>query len=275
MTFNLVKNLTLREIRSQYNRTALGRIWSLVNPLAQILVYSLVFGVVFRGQVHEGVNSHINSFALWIASGIMVWSFIAGGIGSGMMSLVNSAGLLTKVYFPREVLVISSVASASVTLATELAVVMVVMAIFGGPLVFAFIPVLIVLIALLAVFVTGLSLLLSVAVVYFRDIQHLWSIFTQVWMYVSGVVFPLTMLQGLADRLVARGIAIDGQPIPLLQIFQLNPAEQFLEAFRAVLYDFTLPSLMQWVSIVLWSAASLLVGWLVFRSKSAKIVEEL
>ena len=117
--------------------------------------------------------------------------------------------------------------------------------------------------------------MLAIASVYFRDISHLWQIFNQVWMYASGVVFPLSMLDQLQNRLFAQGWQINGHPLPLTTTFRMNPAELFLEAYRSCLYDFANPSLGVWLGCLGWAVLSFGLGRWVFSRYSARIVEEL
>lgn len=271
VTLNLLKNLTLREIRSQYKRTALGRIWSLINPLAQIAIFSLVFGLLFQISAPPGTNSGLTVFPVWIGIGVITWGFISGAISAGMGSLIGNAGLLTKVYFPRSVLVTSSILSMGFTYATELLVLIAIVAVVGGPQVLLYVVLLIPLLALTITFVLGIALLLSVASVYFRDLQHLWGIFTQVWMYASGVMFPLQLVRDAEERIALE----QGIRLPLVALFQANPAERFLSAYRNILYDFQVPPLDTWITLILWSVGSLVVGTLVFRRLARDIVEEI
>lgn len=271
----LTWTLAMREVRAQYNKTVLGRAWSLISPLVTIAVYSVVFGLIFAGEAPTGINSGLQNFALWIAVGVVTWTFISGAIGVGMSSILSNSGLLTKVYFPRAVLVVSAIIAMVVTFLTELSVVLVIMAFVGGPQVLLGIPMMLVFVLLAAIFCTGVGLLLSIGVVWFRDIEYLWGLFSQVWMYASGVVFPLTLVAQASIRLYESGVSINGEPIPLLDLFRLNPAEQFLEAFRAILYDFAAPPPEVWLSCTLWAIGALIVGALVFRAKQSRIVEEL
>ena len=164
----------------------------------------MIFGLVFRGGVEPGKNSGIDAFALWIGVGIIAWNFISNSVMRSMDSLVGNAGLLTKVYFPRQTLVYSAVLALVYDFAFELTVLLVIMLIAGGPTVLLFIPQLIAITVLAAVFTTGLGMMLAIASVYFRDISHLWQIFNQVWMYASGVVFPLSMLDQLQTDCLTR-----------------------------------------------------------------------
>ncbi len=277
-TLTLARNLTLREIRSEYNRTALGRLWSLLNPLATIAIFSLVFGLLFRAEPHVGEHSGLHSYALWVACGIIPWAFTSNAISAGMGSLLANSGLLTKVWFPRWVLVASAVAAKCVTFAIELAVVLVIMAIAGfqnALWLLPGIPGLIGVALLNAIFVLGIALVLSVAVVYFRDVQHLWAVWNQIWFYGTGVVFGTELVVQAQRQLTAEGWSLFGMPLPLLTLFELNPAHQFLEAYRSVLYDFALPSWSTWAQMLAWAAAMLLIGVLVFRRYSGRVVEEL
>jgi ABC-2 type transport system permease protein len=240
-----------------------------------IAVYSVIFGIIFASPAPVGENSHVESFPMWIAVGVVAWSFISGSIGTGMSALVSNAGLLEKVYFPRVVLVLSAVIATVVTFATDIAVVIVIMAFVGGPAVLLGIPVLIPFILFAAMFGAGVGMMLSIAVVWFRDIEHLWGLVSQIWMYASGVLFPLTLVANAAASLQRSGVTINGEPLPLVLIFRLNPAEQFLEAFRSIVYGYAVPPVDVWMSCALWGIGALVVGGLVFRAKQARIVEEL
>jgi ABC-2 type transport system permease protein len=276
VTLNLLRNLTKREISAQYKRTALGRIWSLINPLAQIAVYSVVFGLLIQIPVAPGTNSGLEIFPIWIGVGVIAWGAISNSISAGMGSMLGNAGLLTKVYFPRSVLPISAVLSSIFTFATELLVLLAIMVgvgivVAGGPMVLLYAPLLIPLLLLTFAFVLGIAMLLSVASIYFRDIVHLWSIVSQVWMYASGVMFSVQLVQGAEERLFNEF----GLRLPLVTLFQLNPAERFLAAYRNILYDFAVPSWDVWVALLLWSVGSLVVGKLAFDRLARNIVEEI
>jgi ABC 2 transport system integral membrane protein len=264
-----------RSISSEFKGTALGRVWSFINPLATIAVYALIFGVVFRGKADPGVNSGLTSFALWIGVGVIAWNFISSGIQRGMDSLVGNAGLLTKVYFPRQVLVYSTVLALAYDFAFELAVIGIVMLVAGGPGVLLMIPSVIAVTVLACLFVTGMGMVLAIASVYFRDISHLWKIFNQIWMYASGVVFSLSMLNDVQNELYEQGWRIGGQPLPIVTLFRLNPAELFLEAYRSCLYGFANPSWKVWLGCAGWALGVYALGVLVFKRFSARIVEEL
>lgn len=264
-TLNLLVNLTMREIKGQYRKTVLGRLWSLMNPLANIAIYSLVFGILIRAVPPPGTNSGIHSFALWVACGVIAWGFLAAGTSMGQSALSGNAGLLTKVYFPRFVLPTASVLSLTSTFFTELAALALIMGVAGGPAILLRLPLLVPIVLLNAAFVLGIALVLSVAVVYFGDIQHLWGIFLQLWLYASGVVIPISMVAEAQQQF----------GVPLTLLFEANPGYQFVEAYRDVLYDFAAPDATRWLVMLTWAVVSLIIGALVFRRFSGRIVEEL
>lgn len=274
-TLALIYNLTRREISAQFKRTALGRLWSLINPLATIGIYTLIFGVVMKLEALPGRYSGMHSFAVWIAAGVLCWGFMSGAIMAGMNSLVINSALLSKVYFPRYVLVVSAVLSQVFNHTWELLALTAVVLVVGGPGVLMALPAVLILVMIAAVFSTGIALILSVTTVYFRDVAHLWSIFNQIWMYASGVIFPITLIEQMDAEARAAGLQFAGRQIPIVEMFRANPAERLLEAYRSVFYDFAWPEWHTLLYLTMWAIGMLIIGALVFGRLSPRIVEEL
>jgi ABC-2 type transport system permease protein len=274
-TRELLVNLTMREVRSQFKRTTLGRLWSFINPLATIAIYSVVFGYILQSPIEPGLNSGIHLFALFLASALIPWTFLSGAILSGMGSIVNNAGLLSKVYFPRFILPVSTILAMTVTFGIEMSLLTVIMAIVGGPKVLLFIPGIVAMMALTVVFCIGIALMLSVAMVYFRDTQHFMAIFIQLWFYATPIIYSQALVQSLEGQLRESGWNLFGEPFPLLFLYNLNPATLFTGAFRSMLYDFEWPNWSVWVGSLAWALAVLAIGASVFRKFSARMVEEL
>lgn len=257
---DLLVNLTLREIRGKYKRTALGQVWSLINPIAQMATYSLVFSVLLKAQPDQGHPSGLDVFALWLSCGLLPWLFFSNSVTSGMTVLVSNANLINKVYFPRETLVISNVLSWLFTHSIEMSVLVVAVVLFGGnPL--PFLPVTIFFMLVLAVFALGIALMLSVANVYFRDTQHFITILMQIWFYLTPIVYPIKII---ADRKPG-----------LIWLYRLNPLERFTEVFRNTIYDGRLPSLSNTAFLVGVSVATLAIGYWVFKRYDGRLAEEL
>lgn len=268
----LVRNLTLREVRGKYKRTALGQGWSLLNPLASMAIFTLVFGVLLRAAPPVGDPSGLDVFALWLACGLLPWTFLSGALSTGMTALVTNANLVQKVYFRREVLVVAAVLSFVVTFATELVVLVGALLVFGGrPLVF--LPLVAVAVVLLALFALGLALLLAIANTYFRDTSYLVTIALQFWFYLTPIVYPNRLVN---ETVAARGgLVVGGLRLPIDHLYNLNPMVRFVRVFRDLLYDNRLPHALDWLACAVSAGAALLLGGLVFARFAGRLAEEL
>lgn len=260
----LITNLTLREVRGKYKRTLLGQGWSLVNPLATMATYTLVFGVLLKTTPPKG-NGGLQIFALWLLGGLLPWTFFSSAVTTGMSSLIGNSNLIKKVYFPREVLVASSVLAFNVTFATELLVYAVALLIFNS-FIFQWLPMVLVLIVLLTLFAMGLALALSVANVYFRDTSHFVAIFMQLWFYATPIVYPVKLVADL-DKTFAG--------IDLLTLYRLNPMTRFVEAFRNVFYDSRWPAADTLVFCTVSAVVSIVCGYWLFSRFEGRLAEEL
>lgn len=263
----LIVNLTRREVTSKYKRTVFGHLWSLVNPLSIMLVYTLVFSVILKTLPDRGDPSGLHSYALYLMCALLPWTFFNSGITTGMAALISNAALVTKVYFRRDVLISASVLSLLVTFGFEMLVLVVALLAFGGmPL--PWIPLVIVFMLVLTLFSLGLALLLAVANVYFRDTRHFVSILFQLWFYVTPVIYPLSRV---GDRLQTHHVA----GVSLYTIYELNPMTRFVNVFRNLLYDNRAPALGDVVFCVVATGVALTLGNLVFRRFEGRLAEEL
>jgi ABC-2 type transport system permease protein len=257
----LLWNLTLRELRTKYRRSLLGWTWSLLNPLATVAIYGYVFGTLFGAVAEVGDPSGIDSFALWMLCALLPWNFFVLVQNTSMFALIGNAGLIRKVAFPREVLVFAQVGHAIVQFAIEMALLTVVMLIFGSPLL-PWLPVTVVLMLLLAVFAAGLSLALAAIGVYFRDLPYLWGIVLQVWFFATPIVYSPALVEDKLSPTVNT-------------ILSYNPMARFAEAFRRTMYDGTAPGAVSVLVLAALSFATLAVGWMIFQRLSHRLAEEL
>jgi lipopolysaccharide transport system permease protein len=271
-TRELLANLTLREVRGKYKRTVFGQLWSLVNPLALMLIYSFVFLFIFRITPDVGDPSGLDNFALFLLCGLLPWTFFSTVVTSGAGSLVANAGLIQKVAFNRIVLPLSQVGSAAYNWLFEMGVLVVALTVAVGLLggiMLQWVPLVVIAMALLAIFAAGIALLLSIANVHFRDTQWFVTILLQMWFYLSPIIYPSSMVKTAAD-------SIGGWIGPVLaNVYQLNPIVHFVEVFRNLLYDNRFPALEQWLICLAWSAGAFVVGLLVFRAKEKNLAEAL
>lgn len=266
----LLVNLTMREVRGQYKRTFLGQLWSLANPLAQMVIYTFVFAFIFRAQPEPGDPSGLNVFALWLMCGLLPWTFFATVVNRGMGSIVDNAGLIQKVYFSRIVLPLSVVGSSAYNWAFEMAVLVAALALFGS-FVWPWLPLLIVVMLLLAVFAAGAGMALSIANVHFRDTQYFVGIILNFWMYLTPIVYPISLIANQSERLGP----LFGTQLTLLDIYRWNPMERFVEVFRNLLYDNRWPSVDDSLYITVAALVSFAIGMWIFAKNERGLAEAL
>jgi lipopolysaccharide transport system permease protein len=259
----LTVNLTLRELRSRYKRSALGWTWSLLNPLSTVIVFSIVFAFFLKIEPPVGNPSGLHNFAMFLLCGLLPFNFLSNGMNASLDALLANSNLIRKVYFPREVLVVSTVLSLLVTLLVELAVLCVLLLLLGN-MVLPWIPVLLGIVAIQAVFVLGIGLMLSVLNVYFRDVKHFIGIALQALFYSAPIVYPMSFVEDAATR----------TSFPVLRVYTLNPLVRFVDAYRAVLYDLRFPALSDVLYISAWAVAMLALGLFVFHRLDRRLAEE-
>ncbi len=178
---------TLRELRVRYKQSLLGIAWAILQPLAMAAMLSLVFHVLLR--VPQGEVPYL----LFSYLAILLWTFVANGIQSGVNSLVGNMTLVGRIYFPREILPLSAVASAAVDLGVASVVLGLLLWWYAWPLQATALW-LLPLVLLTLVLTAGLALLGSAAMVYFRDLRFVVPLGLQLWFYASPIVYPLDLV---------------------------------------------------------------------------------
>lgn len=265
----LLTNLTRREIKGKYKRTALGQAWSLANPIALMIIYTLVFSVIIRIPADVGDPSGLDVFAIWLMCGLLPWTFFTGVVNGGMSTLVGNENLIKKVFFPRITLIAASSLASLFTWMIEMSVLAVVLLILGADL-WLWIPGVALMMGLMALFATGVSMLLAIANVYFRDTQHFVTILFQAWFYLTPILYPVSFVATESERIGP----LFGS-VTVLDVYRLNPMERFVEVFRNLLYDNRMPALDSVLFCVGWTAVVLVLGAWVFRRHQGKLAEVL
>ena len=256
----LLWNLTLREMRGRYKRSVLGWAWSMLNPLAMMGIYYYVFGKILNNK-QVGNPSGLDAYALFLLCGLLPWGFFAVSVSVSMSSVVANGGLVKKVAFPREHLVVSTVLAGLVTLGIELGVLSVVLLIKGN-MVLPWLPVVVVTVALLSMFVTGLGLALAAGNVYFRDLTYLWTIVVQAWFFLTPLVYPASLAEGK-------------MPAWAYRIYSDLPLAVAVRMVRNELYDLRMPRLLDFVLLAGYGVVALVVGWWIFNRLEGRFAEEL
>lgn len=256
----LLWNLTLKELRTKYRRSFLGWTWSMLNPLATVAIYSLVFGHLFRAEPPVGSPSGTAVYALFLLCGLLPWNFFVLVTTTGMSSVIANAALVRKVAFPREVLVFSNSLHAAVQFSIEMSLLLVVMS-FSGLTFLPWLPLIVLQMLILLVFSSGIALAFAAACVYFRDLSYLWQIASQVLFFSTPIVY-------------SEAVVKDRMPTWLASILQWNPVAVFVKGFRRLIYD---GRFMGWSNLLTCSAvavASLALGWTIFTRLSRRFAEE-
>lgn len=257
----LIADFARRELKGKYKGSVLGSFWALVNPLATLAVYSLVFGFFLRFSPPVAGNGHLDNFPLYLFTGLVVWnSFYAVSTGA-MGSLIGAGPLLRKIYFPPFAPVVGNGLATLQQTGIELGLLLLVYAILlnVGWTVFL-LPVLVV---LLAAFSMGVGLLLAMLNARLRDINYIVQVVLNLLFYAAPIVYPITLV---TQRY---------QEHPWLRIYEFNPITTFVEAFRDVLWDLRLPPLWQLGYLAGISVGVLYLGWRFFQSRAADVSEEL
>ena len=264
----LLQNLTNREVRGKYRRTALGQLWSLANPLAAILIYTFIFSFIFRLPAQVGDPSGIDNYALWLVCGLLPWLFFNRVLTVGTESLVANAGLIQKVYFPRIVLPLSLANATFFTWLLEMGVLVVALSLLGS-FVLPWLPLVALFMIVFAIFAVGLSMIFSIINVYFRDLSYLLTIVLQFWFYLTPVLYPVELVATQSDTLGG----LLGTPITLLDLYSLNPVEGFVEIFRNLLYDNRVPDLGTVLVALAWTVSAFGVGAWMYSRKEKMLAE--
>jgi ABC-type polysaccharide/polyol phosphate export permease len=261
----LLWNLTLRELRGKFKRSTLGWLWSVINPLANIAIYTIVFGVILGVTPEPGHPSGLDIYGFFLVSGLLPWTYLSNALNGATVSITGNEGLVKKVYFPRSVLPTSSTLAWLASFGVELIVLGVVLLFFGN-FVLPWVPVVIVLMILQTGFVLGLGLLLAAANAYFRDVQHFLGIALNIWFYSTPILFD-------PDQIAAFDNEVLG--VKWRTLLGFNPMTQFVNAYRNVLYDLRWPSLTNWLALIAISGITLAIGAAGFRRLEPQLAEEL
>jgi lipopolysaccharide transport system permease protein len=238
----LVRILVERDLKVRYKRSALGMAWTLLNPLLQMVVYTVVFSKLIRLGVPN--------YPVFLLAGLLPWTLISVGTTGSAFSLLNNQALIRKVAVPQAVYPIAVVASKLVDLCFSLApLALIALAVGVTPgLPWVFLPVAVV---LAATFTAGLALAFSSLTVFFRDMRHLIDILFQVWFYLTPVLYPVEFL----DRLGGRES----------WLFALNPAMPIVRLFQQVIYEQRFPDAGTVALATFFALATFSVGALLFH----------
>lgn len=242
----LLCELVKRDLKVRYRHSFLGILWTVLNPLLNMLVMTFVFSNMFKMD--------IENFALYVMVGNVVFSFTSESTMASMNSIVWNASLIKKVYIPKYMFPLSNIISALVNFGFSFIAMLLVMlftgAKFYGTIITIWIP-----LVYLMVFCYGVGMFLCSINVFFRDMSHLYSVFINVWMYASAIFYSTSILSK-----------------ELLAVVEGNPLYQYITSFREIIIYGRFPSVEQNLICIIWSLGALLIGGLVFGITQKKYI---
>jgi homopolymeric O-antigen transport system permease protein len=237
----LLWQMTVRHLRGQYKQSILGYAWALVMPLAQMLIMTFVFSTIIRIEV-PGVP-----FALFLFVGLLPWNFFSSSVSSSTDSVVGAASLVTKVYFPREILPAAAILTKVVDLLFASIILVALMVYYGHTPTETMVWVPLLFFAQF-LFTLGLSLPLAALNLFFHDVRYLVGVALTLWFYLTPIIYPVYIV-----------------PDKYQWLFDINPISVFIDAYRRViLYDQSpdMPKFLLGLGI---SLCTCLVGYYFFK----------
>lgn len=246
----MIVSLVKRDLKGRYKGSVLGFLWTFLNPLLQLAVYTMVFSTIMR--------SGIEDYYLFLFVALIPWIFFSTSLTGGAGCILAQQDMVKKIYFPREVLPVSYVTSQFVNMLLSFIVVFAVL-IFAqyslSPGALLCLPVVMLVEFVLAL---GFTMVMSAATVYIRDLEYILGILTMAWQFLTPVMY-----------------SIEQVPEKVRWIFWFNPMTYVITAYRDVLYEGKMPRLETLLSAAVIGIVMLAVGWAVFARLQRHFAEEL
>jgi lipopolysaccharide transport system permease protein len=242
----LIKNLVLSDLKTKYSNSVLGFVWSLLNPLAMLIVLSIVFSNVFNSQ---------GNYVVYLLIGMLSWRFFAAGTGSAMSSIVGKSSLVTKVRIPREILTLSTVISSMISSILEFLVVLPLLVVFNvglHPAILLF-PVVHLVFFMI---IYGVGLIIASLYVYYRDMNQIWDVALQAGFFLSPIVYPLSLI-----------------PESYELLYNLNPITAIINMYRDIFISGQLPGSQDFLVALTAGLILIVAGHFLFGKLSRRFAE--
>lgn len=244
----LLENLIQRDFKVKYRRSALGIMWSILNPLLMMVVLSAVFSYMFKDSLQQ-VN-----YPVYLLIGQLTFNFFNDATTNSMTSVLNAASLIKKVYIPKYIFPMEKVFFSLLNTSFSLVALFIVMLFFNVKIQLSIICLPIVL-ALLTVFNLGVGLFLSALTIFFRDIIHLYGVLITALTYFTPIIYPVKEL-----------------PQFMQSVIIINPMYWYVETMRDIALYGVFPSLNRWVACVVCAVVALAIGLWVFKKNQDKFI---
>lgn len=246
----MITSLIQRDLRGRYKGSVLGFAWTFLNPLLQLLVYTIVFSTIMRAGIED--------YYLFLFVALIPWIFFSASLTGGASCILVQKEMVKKIYFPREVLPIAQVTCQLVNMLLSLLVVFAALLVSGKGINLGVIWYLIPVIFVEYLLALGIAFVSSALTVYFRDLEHVLVIIAMAWQFLSPVMYSVDMI-----------------PEKLQNFFMLNPMSPILIAYRDILYYKQAPKLNTLLQAVVLGVGCLIIGWFLFGKLEKHFAEEL
>ena len=246
MIFSLVR----KDLRGRYKGSILGFLWTFINPLFQLIIYTLVFSFLLK--------SDIDKYYLFLFVALIPWIFFSAALTGGSTAILSQKDMVKKIYFPREVLPIAYVTSCFVNMLYCFVIVFAVVLVSGVKLSLVsllYLPVVMLIEYILAL---GISFISSAVTVYFRDLEHILGIVSMAWMYLTPIMYSIEIV-----------------PEQYQRIFSFNPMTPIIRAYRDILYYGQVPHIRTFISAIILGVIILVFGFWFFGRLKRGFAEEL
>lgn len=246
----MIVSLVKRDLKGRYKGSALGFLWTFLNPLFQLIVYTMVFSTIMRAGIKD--------YYLFLFVALIPWIFFSTSLAGGASCIMAQQDMVKKIYFPREVLPISYVTSQFINMLLSFIVIFIVLIAARYPLkptALLCLPIVMIVEYVLAL---GLTMIMCALTVYLRDLEYVLGILTMAWQFLTPVMYSYDMV-----------------PEKVRWVFSLNPMSYVIIAYRDILYYAKVPELENLLSAIVIGIVALVIGWIVFERLQKHFVEEL
>lgn len=245
----LLKTNVKKEIRGRYKNSFLGVLWSFLNPLLQLLVYSVIFGALLAGGD--------KTYPIYICVALIPWTYFTTAITQAAFTIIGNGDIIKKVYFPREILPISVVTSGAVNFVISTLIILA-FVIFSGVGLSWYILLYPFILLIQYVLLLGIGFIVSSVTVYFRDLEHIIGVVLMAAFYATPIVYKLEQL-----------------PHTLQILVNLNPMTHLINAYRDIFYYHQMPNMEILVTLLGISLALTVVGYFIFKKLQKGFAEQL
>lgn len=250
----MIISLVRKDLRGRYKGSVLGFLWTFINPLLQLLVFTLVFSIIMRANYEQ--------YYLFLFVALVPWMFFGSSVQDGASCIMRESNMVKKIYFPREVIPISTVTSAFINMILTFVVVFIVLLLSGrgvNPLALLCLPVVMIVEYVLCM---GIALIVAAVTVYLRDLQYILGIVVMALQYMTPVMYGADMVENA------------NVPQILKTIFNLNPMTPIINIYRQILYYKEVPDLSTLAVAVVTGIVFVVLGAIIFRKLQRGFAEE-